>query len=137
MSVEKKVGSDNITWSQIDKYLYLGTILVGVFLYISSIKTDVEVMKNDINNMKDMIKELHNQHIKENGPLGSFYDANNVLKKNSFISVNNNNISDKIPPIKDDNNKPVSKFLWVDNRKKLVDDTNYDNFFINKKPLQS
>ena len=136
MSVEKKVGSDNITWSQIDKYLYLGTILVGVFLYISSIKTDVEVMKNDINNMKDMIKELHNQHIKENGPLGSFYDANNVLKKNSFISVNNN-ISNKIPPIKDNNKNPVSKFLWVDNRKKLVDDTNYDNFFINKKPLQS
>lgn len=136
MSVEKKVGSDNITWSQIDKYIYLGTILIGVFLYISSIKTDVEVMKNDINNMKDMIKELHNQHIKENGPLGSFYDANNNLKKNSFISINNN-ISNKIPPIKDNNKKRVSKFLWVDNRKKLVDDTNYDNFFINKKPLQT
>ena len=93
-------------------------------------------MKNDINNMKDMIKELHNQHIKENGPLGVFYDVNNNLKKNSFISINDN-INNKIPPIKDKTKKPVSKFLWVDNRKKLVDDTNYNDFFINKKPLQS
>lgn len=136
MSVEKKVGSDNITWSQIDKYLYLGTILVGVFLYISSIKTDVEVMKNDINNMKDMIKELHNQHIKENGPIGSFYDVNNNLKKNSFISINNN-INNKMPPIKDDIDNRISKFLWIDNRKKIIDANNHDIFLNNKKPLQS
>lgn len=136
MSVEKKVGSDNITWSQIDKYIYLGTILIGVFLYISSIKTDVEVMKNDINNMKDMIKELHNQHIKENGPIGSFYDVNNNLKKNSFISINNN-INNKMPPIKDDIDNPISKFLWIDNRKKLIDGTDYYDFFKDKKPLQT
>jgi hypothetical protein len=136
MSVEKKVGSDNITWSQIDKYIYLGTILIGVFLYISSIKTDVEVMKNDINNMKDMIKELHNQHIKENGPIGSFYDVNNNLKKNSFISINNN-INNKMPPIKDDIDNRISKFLWIDNRKKIIDANNHDIFLNNKKPLQS
>jgi hypothetical protein len=136
MSVEKKVGSDNITWSQIDKYIYLGTILIGVFLYISSIKTDVEVMKNDINNMKDMIKELHNQHIKENGPIGSFYDVNNNLKKNSFISINNN-INNKMPPIKDDIDNTISKFLWIDNRKKIIDANNHDIFLNNKKPLQS
>lgn len=134
MSVDKRVGSDNITWSQIDKYIYLGTILIGVFMYISSIKTDVEVMKNDINHMRDMIKELHNQHIKENGPIGFYYDVNNNLKKNCFIS----SVSKftKIPPIKNKDKKIESRFLWIDNRKKLIDGTDYD-FFIEKKPLQS
>ncbi len=119
MSLSGRNGG-NITWGQVDKYLYLGTILVGVFIYISSIKTDVEVMKNDINHMKDMIKELHNQHIKDNGPVGMFYDLDDNLRKNCFIY---NEVANTIPPTKpkDKRNNRFDIF-WMDNRKKLVDD---------------
>lgn len=110
-----------ITKKDLMNFIYFGSIILGGIMYVQGLKTDIEVMKTEMNTMKEMIKELHEHHL---GTLGktSFncygHDddfSTNLL--NTYISSTEKPISEsdnKIPPLHNHH------FLYFEDRKNQI-----------------
>jgi hypothetical protein len=73
-----------ITQSELKNFIFIGGVVLAGIIYVLNMQTELQVLKSEIQHMKEMIKELHDAQVGPKSKISAIPYSNDADNKGSF-----------------------------------------------------
>lgn len=73
-----------ITQSELKNFIFIGGVVLAGVIYVLNMQTELQVLKSEIQHMKEMIKELHDAQVGPKSKISAIPYSNDADNKGSF-----------------------------------------------------
>ena len=73
-----------ITQSELKNFIFIGGVVLAGVIYVLNMQTELQMLKVEIQHMKEMIKELHDTQVGSKSKLSAIPYSNDADNKGSF-----------------------------------------------------